>query len=160
MVPTLILFLAAPLAAQTAPSGWLTIKDSKGNCQMSVPPDWVPYGESGGVAVLHDVSTAIAVVTAQPDQEFKPLPEAVQRVMGIPKDKMFENSAKRVFYQDKTSVNAEDPNGYSIAVRGKTGTCSGHLKFLPEVSTDTARKIALSLGPAEERSSNLAAQHF
>ena len=116
---------------------------------MAVPPDWVPLGDDPGVAVFHDSSTAIAVVTSQPDQEFKPLPEAVQKVIGIPKDKMFENSTKRVFYQDRTSTTVEEPNAYSIAVPGKTGTCSSHLTFLRDVSADTARKIALSLGPSE-----------
>lgn len=149
-VSALILFCAPFASAQTVPSGWQILRDSKNACQMAVPPDWTPYGDQHGVAVFHDVSTAIAVVTAQPEQDFKPLPDAVQRVMGIPKAKMFENSAKRVFYQDMTSENKDNPNAYSIAVPGKTGTCSGHLKFLPDVSEETARKIVLSLGPTPE----------
>ena len=135
---------------QSVPSGWQILKDSKGACQIAVPADWTPYGDQAGVAVFHDVSTAIAVVTAQPEQDFKPLPDAVQKVMGIPKAKMFENSARRVFYQDKVSANKEDANAFSIAVPGKTGTCSGHLKFLPDISEETARKIALSLGPTPD----------
>jgi hypothetical protein len=150
LVPALILLFAAAVPAQVVPAGWLTIKDSKSACQMAVPPDWAPYGEKGGVAIFRDVSTAIAVVTSQPEQAFKPLPEAVQRVMGIPKEKMFENTARRVFYQDRISQNREDPNAYSIAVPGKAGTCSGHLTFLPSISEEVARKIALSLGPAAE----------
>lgn len=154
IVSALILLLAPCLQAQAVPAGWQIVKDAKSACQIAVPTDWAPYGDNGGVAVFHDVSTAIAVVTSQPDQVFKPLPEAVQRVMGIPKEKMFENSAKRVFYQDRTSANQDDPNAYSIAVPGKTGTCSGHLTFLPSVTQETARKIALSLGPAETPPSN------
>lgn len=159
IVPALVLLFAPAVSAQGVPAGWLTIKDSKGACQMAVPPDWAPYAESGSVAVFRDVSTAIAVVTSQPEQAFKPLPEAVQRVMGIPKEKMYENTAKRVFYQDKISQNRDDQNAYSIAVPGKSGTCSGHLTFLPSISEEVARKIALSLGPvAEPGSGQLAAE--
>ena len=149
IVPTLILFFAPVLAAQTIPSGWLIVKESKGACRMAVPPDWTLYGDSGGVAVFKDSTTALAVVTSQPDQEFKPLPQAIQKVMGIAKDKMFDNSEKRVFYQDRTSENEDTPNAFSIAVPGRTGTCSAHLTFLPSVSMEVARKIALTLGPAE-----------
>jgi hypothetical protein len=149
IVPALILFFAPPAAAQAVPAGWNIIKDSKSACQMAIPPDWEPFGETGGVAILKDVSTALAAVTSQPDQQFKPLPAAVQRVMGIAKEKMFENTDKRVFYQDRTSAKPEEPNAYSVAVPGSTGTCSGHLTFLPSLPADVARKIALSLGPAD-----------
>jgi hypothetical protein len=147
IVPALVLLFAPPVSAQAVPAGWLIVKDSKNACQMAVPPDWSLYEETAGVAIFHDVSTAIAVVTSQPEQAFKPLPEAVQKVMGIPKEKMFENTAKRIFYQDKTSRKAEDPNAYSVSVPGAAGTCSSHLTFLPTVSEEVARKIALSLGP-------------
>ena len=54
--------------------------------------------------------------------------------------------AKRIFYQEQTSTGREDPNAYTFSVPGKAGTCSGHLRFLPSISEDIARKIALSLG--------------
>lgn len=147
IVPTLILLFLPPLASQTVPAGWQIVKDSASLCQIAVPQDWAPWRDSSGAAVLHDPTTAIAIVTSQPQQEFKPLPEAVRNVLGITREKMFENSAKRVFYQDRTSEGPGDPNAYSISVPGKSGTCSGHLTFLPGVTEDTARKIALSLGP-------------
>jgi len=148
IVPTLILLFVPHLAAQTVPAGWQIVKDSGNVCQIAVPPDWAPWRDSSGAAVLHDASTAIAVVTSQPGQEFRPLSENLQKVLGIPKEKMFENNAKRVFYQDKTSGSSQDPNAYSVSVPGKSGTCSAHVTFLPAVTEDTARKIALSLGPA------------
>ena len=152
IVPTLILLFAPTLGAQSVPSGWLIVKDSKSACQMAVPADWTLYSDSGGVAVFKDVSTALAAVTSQPEQEFKPLPQAVRKIMGIANDKMFENSDKRVFYQERTSQNENDPNAFSISVPGKTGTCSGHLNFLPSVPMDLARKIALTLAPADTTS--------
>ena len=150
IVPTLILLFLPSVSAQVVPARWQIVKDSKNVCQIAVPPDWSPYGDNSGAAVLHEVSTAIAVVTSQPGQAFRPLPESLQKVLDIRKEKMFENTARRLFYQDKTSGNREDPNAYSVSVPGKAGTCSGRVTFLPSVSEDVARKIALSLGPVPE----------
>jgi len=150
MISTLILLCLPSLSAQVVPAGWQTIKDSKNACQIAVPADWSVYGEARSAAVFHDTSTALAVVTSQPGQAFSPLTEFFQKVLNIPKEKLFENTSKRIFYQDKTSTNAEDPNSYSFSVPGKNGTCSGHLTFLKSIPEDTARKIALSLGPAPD----------
>src|SRR6185369_13885381 len=106
ILASLILLWPAVCAAQTTPTGWKIVKDGRGLCQIAVPSEWTPLGENSGAAVFHDSTTAIAVVTAQPEQEFKPLPEPLQKAMDIPKDKMFENSAKHVFYQDRTSRGA------------------------------------------------------
>jgi hypothetical protein len=143
------LFLPS-ISAQVVPAGWQTVKDPKNACQIAVPPDWSPYGNNIGAAVFQDVSTAIATVTSQPGQSFTPLPESLQKVLEIRKEKMFENTGKRIFYQEQTSKSREDPNAYSFSVPGKAGTCSGHLTFLPAVSEEVARKIALSLGPAPQ----------
>jgi hypothetical protein len=136
-----------PAAAQNAPSNWKIVKDSHNICQMAVPPDWQTWGENSGAAILHDTTTAIAVVTSQPGQALKPLTESFQKLLGIPKDKLFENTANRVFYQDRTSSKPDLPNTFSVSVPGNGGTCSCRLTVLPEVSEDTARKIALSLRP-------------
>jgi len=133
---------AAPI-----PSGWKLIKDSKGTCQIAVPEDWTP-SESGGSAVLNDASVGIAVVTSQPGQTFKPLTESLQKLLAVRKEKMFENTVKRIFYQDKTSKGPEDPNAYSVSVPGNGGTCSSRIVFLPSIPSELARKIVLSVAPA------------
>lgn len=141
------------MAAQTAPSGWKWIRDSKGACQVAVPPDWSPLAEATGAAVLHDPSTAIAVVTSQPGQAFKPLTEAQLRTLDVPKEKIFENTATRLFYQDRTASHAEDSNAYSAMTPGHGGTCSCHVVFVRGVGEDIGKKIALSLAPAPEEHS-------
>jgi hypothetical protein len=151
IVLTLILLCLPSASSQVVPAGWQIVKDSKNACQIAVPPDWSPYGDNIGAAVFQNVSTAIATVTSQPGQVFTPLSESLQRVLDIRKETMFENSVKRVFYREQTSKNQEDPNVYSFSVPGKAGTCSGHLRSLPSVSEDVARKIAVSLGPAQPR---------
>ena len=150
VVLTLLLLLVSPTWAQSVPTGWKVVKDSKSACQIAVPSEWVPWADNTGAAVFQDTTTAIAVVTSQPGQTFKPLTEALQKSFGIPKEKMFENTAKRIFYQDKTSSHSEDPNAYSASVPGSGGTCSCRVVFLPSISQETAKKIVLSLGPVTE----------
>jgi len=149
IVSALILFVL-PLAAQTVPGGWQIVKDPKNACQVAVPADWVIYGDSRSAAIFHDAATALVVVTSQPGQAFAPLTEHLQTILNISKGKLFENSAKRIFYQDKASSHPDDPNWYTFSVPGKNGTCSGHLTFLPSISDDVARKIVLSLGPLSD----------
>jgi hypothetical protein len=150
MVPALILLYLTISPAQTVPAGWNVLKDPKDLCQITVPPDWTALTESKGAAVFRDTTTAIAVVTSQPGQGFKPLPASLLKVLDIRKESIFENTAKRVFYQEKISKNADYPNAYSASVPGKSGTCSCHVTFLPSVSAEVARKIALSLNAVPE----------
>ena len=150
IVSTLFLLFTLPVAEQNVPAGWRVVKDSRSICQIAVPPEWVLLEESTGAAVLQNTTTAIAVVTSQPDQTFRPLTEFLQKVVVTRKDKMFENSARRIFYQDKISRNSGDPNAYTASVPARGGTCSGRVTFLPIVSEETAKKIMLSLGPAAD----------
>jgi hypothetical protein len=140
----------APPATPAIPAGWKAIKDGKSACQIAVPSEWVAFSEGSGAAIFHDASTAIAAVTSQPGQAFKALSDSMVKLLDISREKMFENTVKRIFYQDKTSRNADDPHAYSASVPAKGGTCSCHVVFLPSVTEEVARKIVLSLGPAPE----------
>jgi hypothetical protein len=144
--PVLLLFLST-VSAQTVPPGWNIVKDTKGLCQIAVPPEWTSFGENTGAAVFRDSTNAIAVVTSQSGQAFKPLPDPLVRSLEIPKDRMFENTPKRIFYQDRVSKGPEDTNAYSSSVPAKSGTCSCHLVVLPNVPAEVAKKIVMTLGP-------------
>jgi len=144
---TLLLPESAP---ESLPTGWKVVKDPKGACQITVPEAWDSPSDQASWAVLRDATTAIAVVTSQPGQVFKPLPESLLKMMGIPKERIFENSAKRLYYQDRTATHSSDTNAFSVMVPGKAGTCSSRVVFLSEVSEETARKIVLSVGPVLE----------
>ena len=143
------LFFLAAAAAGTIPAGWKAIKDSKGLCQIAVPANWTPGAENTGSAVFEDASVAIAVVTSQPGQTFRPLSDSVLKWMNIPKDKVFENSATRVFYQDRTGRDTSEPSALSAMVPVKGGTCSSRVMYLSTVPEETVKKIALSVGPVE-----------
>jgi hypothetical protein len=150
LVSALLFFCCLPVRAQTVPAGWKIVKDAKTACQIAVPPEWEPFGENNGAAMLRDSTTAIAVVTSQPGQEYKPLSPALVKSIGIPKEKLFENTAARLFYQDRTSHSGEETNAFSSSVPAKSGTCSCHVVLLPTVSEDIAKKIALSLSRVPE----------
>ena len=145
-----LLCLILSAADHTAPAAGKVVKDVKGSCQILVPESWGVSAENTGSAVLQDASNAIAVVTSQPGQVFKPLTEPMQKLMRIAKDKIFENSAKRIFYQDKTARDLADTNAFSTMVPGKNGTCSARIVFLSGISEEAAKKIALSVGPVPE----------
>jgi hypothetical protein len=123
-------------------AGWRIIKEGKGAFQIAVPPEWVPLGEISAAAVFHDPTTAIVVVTSQPGQQFKPLSPVLLRTIRVPKEKMFENSATRIFYQDKTARNPNDTSAFSASVPAQNGTCSCHVVILPSIKEDVAKKIA------------------
>lgn len=150
MLGVVVLSLLASVSAEIPPAEWKIVKDPRGLCQIAVPPDWEEVSESAGAAVLHDTETAIAVVTSQPGQAFKPLSESLQRLLGIRKAALFENTPRRIFYQDKASKRSVDPNVYDSSVPGKSGTCSCHVAALPGTPEETAKKIALSLQPAPD----------
>jgi hypothetical protein len=143
--------MAAVVAAATGgiPQGWKTIKDAKGLCQVAVPAEWTAGAENSGSAVFQDATVAIAVVTSQPGQTYRPLSDNMIKMLNIPKEKLFENSAVRLFYKDKTGRDANEPSAVSVMAPGKGGTCSSRVVFLSSVPEETARKIALSVGPVE-----------
>jgi hypothetical protein len=147
---TVFFALAGSLAAQTS-APWKAVQDAKGACRISVPPEWTPYSDASGAAVFRDATTAIAVVTSQPGQKYKPLTERQLEMLGVARDKIFENSAKRLFYQDKTARDSDDSNAYSVMVPGNGGTCSCHVVFTHDIPQETARKIALSVAAVEEK---------
>ncbi len=150
MFAAVLLSLLAGVSVETPPAGWKIVKDSRGLCQIVVPSDWDEISAAAGAAVLHDTATAVAVVTSQPGQAFKPLSESLQRLLGIPKAALFENSPRRIFFQDKVSKRSGDPNVYDSSVPARSGTCSCHVAALPSIPGDTAKKIILSLQPVEE----------
>ena len=67
MCATLFLSLLASALAQTTPAGWKIVKDSKGVCQIAVPPDWDPLSENTGAAVFQDATTALKLQSSLQD---------------------------------------------------------------------------------------------
>jgi len=151
MVTALMLSCSATALSQAVPADWKVIRDARFMCQIAVPPEWDVFGEASGAAVFHDSTTAIAVVSSQPGQEFKPLTGWLLKAIGVPRERMFENSTTRIFYQDKVSRSGEDTSAFSASVPAKGGTCSCRVVVVPRVGEDVAKKIALSLTAVPEK---------
>ncbi len=149
LLPALVLLLPPVAAAQSAPADWKPIKDAKGACRISVPPDWTISADTGS-AVYQEATVAIAVVTSQPGQTLKPLTDSLLKVLHIPKGKLFENTAKRIYYQDKIARDDSDTTAFSAMVPGRSGTCSSRVTFISSVSEETARKITLTVTAVSE----------
>jgi len=150
IVATLLFLGILRASGDSIPTNWKIIKDSKSVCQIAVPENWTAGADNTGSAYLQDPTVAIAVVTSQPTQAFKPISDSMLHLLNVTKESLFENSAKRVFYQDRPNASAPDSHSLNIMVPGRTGTCSARVVYPPTVPEDTARKIALTLAPVPE----------
>jgi hypothetical protein len=50
------------------------------------------------------------VASSQAGQAFRLRPETLQKLLGIRKDKLLENTARRILYQEKIFKHSVDPN--------------------------------------------------
>ncbi len=147
IVATLFFLGAAWAAGDSVPANWKLVKDSKALCQIAVPENWIA---SAGSAYYQEPTIAIAVVTSQSGQVFGPISESLLiSILKVPKENVFENSEKRVYYVDRGSAESHSLN---VMVAGRTGTCSAHIVYPSSVADETAKKIALSLTAAQESS--------
>ena len=129
--------------AQSVPAGWKTVKESDGKCEVSVPPEWTVAPGNPGYASAKKQLDGSVVVTIGYDT-LQPMPESVQKAFKV--DKMFENTAKRVFYSD----HLDKITNYNVSVPGKAGfTCTSQVTFSEATKEDIAKAIALSVGPAK-----------
>ena len=75
-------------------------------------------------------------------RRFKPFSATTLKIASI--DKVFENSATRVFYVTKPAGN---PSGviYHVEAPGKVNSCIAEIDLPPNTLEDDAKKIAISL---------------
>jgi len=130
-----ILLVAATLNAQ---SGWKTVKDKTGGCQISVPPNWTPLSELG--LVNSPQGTTSMVISGH--RQYRPFSAETLKVMNI--DKVFENSPARSFWIYKPVGNTPHAN-YHVETPGKTNSCVAEISLPSNTGEDDAKKIALSL---------------
>jgi hypothetical protein len=134
----LVLFVSIDLTAQT---GWKTVKDKTGDCQISVPPSWTLLSLPGHVNSPQGTTTML-ISGHRPFRQFS---DETIRVLNV--DKVFENSAARVFYVGKPIGNPAHVL-YHIEAPGKVNSCIAEIALQPHSLEDDAKKIALSLSKA------------
>jgi hypothetical protein len=140
--------LVATASAASIPAGWTTIKDLKGACQAGIPPDFKPNPAFKGLGEGPGQVISIQIVS-QAGAKVRPLNDLAQKAVRA--DKMFANSADKVFYSTPPlkGHDGKMTTGWHITVTGNGGTCAGIITLLPGASEDLAKKIADTLGPAK-----------
>ena len=136
-----ILILALIVPAQTAlnaQAGWKTMQDKTGSCQISVPPTWTLLSLPGHVNSPQGTTTMLI----SGNRPFRPFSDETIKVLNV--DKVFENSATRIFYVGKPSGNPAYVN-YHVEAPGKVNSCIAQITLQPHSLEDDAKKIALSL---------------
>jgi hypothetical protein len=134
----LILLASNVLSAQ---SGWKTVKDKTGLCQISVPPSWTLLSEAG--QVNSPLRTTTMVLSGH--RPFRPFSDETIRVLDV--GRVFENSATRIFYVGKPGGDPALLN-YHVEAPGKANSCIAQITLPPNSLEDDAKKIALTLSKA------------
>ena len=142
-----IALLAVPLLADSVPSGWITLKDTKGVCQIGAPGDFKPDGTFVGLG--RGPGDAVEVQVYSSPAPVKPLMDAVAKAMGI--DRLIDNTAQRMFYVNKplTGKDGRTITAWTIKVPRGTGNCFATITVVPGGSEDLVKKIAATIGPAK-----------
>lgn len=140
--------LVAAASAASIPAGWTTIKDSKGACQVGIPPDFKPNPSFKGLGEGPGQVISIQIVS-QAGAKVRPLNDLAQKAVRV--DKMFDNTNDKLFYSTAPlkGFDGKTSAGWHITVIGNGGTCAGIITLLPGASEDLAKKIADTLGPAK-----------
>jgi hypothetical protein len=131
-----LIFLAS--TALKAQSGWKTVKDKTGSCQISVPPNWTPLSTPG----LVNSPQGMTSMVVSGHRQYRPFDAETLKMMNI--DKVLENSAIRALWIGKQVGNS--PNvSYHVETPGKTNSCIAQISLPSNTPEDDAKKIAFSL---------------
>jgi len=124
----------------SAQSGWQTVKDKTGACQLSVPPAWSVLGTPGHAGSPEHLDTTVIVGRVAFHQfNFSP---GMQQVLHI--DVVYENSPRRVFYSGK-SGGTPAAVIYHVEAPGRMNACIAEIATTPAYPADEPKKIAASL---------------
>lgn len=130
-----VFLMAAPLAAQT---GWHTVKDKTGACQMSYPSNWTPLSQPG--LVNSPQGRTSMVLSGQ--RPYRPYSPETLKMLAV--DKVIENSASRALWSGKAAGNPPFVI-YHVESPGKSNSCVAQITVPSNASEDDVKKIALTL---------------
>lgn len=135
---TLLFALLLVTTDLNAQSGWKTVKDKTGSCQISVPPNWTLLSVAGYVNSPQRTTTMLI----SGNTRFSPFSAGTLKVLNV--DKVFENSATRIFYVGKPGGNPPLVS-YHVEAPGKVNACIAQITLPLNTLEEDAKKIALSL---------------
>lgn len=133
-----MLIVSMDLSAQ---SGWKTVKDKTGSCQISVPPTWTVLAQPGMANSPQQTTTMLTSGRTR----FRKFSAGTFKILDV--DKIFENSDTRIFYADRPGGNPPLVS-YHVEVPGKVNSCIAQITLRPNTPEDDAKRIALTLSKA------------
>ena len=146
-VLTMVLLAVSLAGGQGAPSGQV-YKNDTGTCQVTVPADW----KVTEFRAFDPADTLSAMVLHERDAKVEVLdPAMLKGIYGA--DKVFENSAQRLFVQSPTQAFGPIPASIkweSLVPAATKGACQVIIVFKNGGSEEVARAIVMSLRPAKE----------
>ena len=146
-------FAAAVLAmliATGAPAqagGGQVYKSDKGTCQVTLPADW----KIGDFDAADAKGTLRVTVFHEQDFKVEKADDMTLKVV-YQAEKVFENSAQRVFVESKTMAMGPIPAGRKgevVVPAVPKGACQTFITFKEGATEDVARAIAMSLKPVK-----------
>lgn len=131
------LLISLPLMTQ---SGWHTIKDKTGACQMLVPPDWTVLSTPGHAASPDHLDTTI-ILGSRP---YRPFSDETLKMMA---ETVFENSAERSLYLQKST--GGKVVGYHVEAPGRANACIAQITASRSYPLDSIKKIAATVSAVQ-----------
>jgi hypothetical protein len=142
-----VLAMVVAAGAQAQAGGGQVYKNDKGTCQVTLPADW----KIGDFNASDPKRTLSVMVNHPQDAKVEKADEMfLKGVYGA--EKVFENSAQRIFVESKTQAFGPEPAGrkWEVLVPAiPKGACQAIIIFTAGASEDVARAIAMSLKPVK-----------
>jgi hypothetical protein len=147
MFTAAVLAMVVATGGQAPAGGGQVYKNDKGTCQVTLPADW----KIGDFDAKDPKGTLTVMVHHPQDFKVEKADDMTLKVV-FEAEKVFENSAQRVFVESKTMAFGPEPAGrkWQVVVPAATkGACQTFIIFRAGGSEDVARAIALSLKPVK-----------
>jgi hypothetical protein len=124
-------------------SGWKTVKDRTGVCQISIPPSWSPIPSSPGQFASSDHQMSV-LISGYP-RSGALMTEAKKCELGA--DKIIENSAERWIYTNKPTP--QNVITYHVNVPTAKPVCAAELAVKVGHPEDEIKQIAATVGASQ-----------
>jgi hypothetical protein len=137
--------------AQPVPAGWKVMKSEKGTCQVAVPGGWAVDNEFN---TAQDPKKLVsATIVHERDATMGPSESDAMRIVAYTPIKVFENTSKRVFLEDKVSPLGPgwpSPGRKFVAFVPQTskGICQTRVMLKSGGTEALAKQVALTVSPA------------
>lgn len=146
---TVLIAFSGMAVAQQAPAGWKVMKSEKASCQVAVPGDWAidnAFQTASSPNKLLSVS-----ILHEKDVDTGPSVSDDLRIAAYSPVKVFENTSKRVFLEDKAAVLGPAKPGRKFVAfvpHSSKGICQAILSLKSGGPEELAKQVVLTVSVA------------